>query len=582
MRLRPTGSSLVLAGSLCFSLFNAACADTLFKQATLFDGTGKKPFVADVLVKDGRISQIAASISDAGNAEVIDASGKAMLPGFFDIHVHWTPGGEPPSIPAIAEQYVIHGVTTVTDFHSAPESYAPKRAWLANLSAPHVAFAARMSTPGGHGAMWADNHTTYKISTPEDAAVAMKTLAPYKPDLIKLFADGWRYGRKEENTSMDELTMKGMADAAHPLGLPVVAHVVTVDRAKKAAGAGVDVLVHAVQDGDADEELVQAMLSANMTYSPSLAVYEVTEAKKAYYDEEALAMADNRQKHSMYNLKLFSEAGIPVATGTDAGMPKTPHGSSTHREMELLVAGGLTPEQALVAATRNSAAAQNLLDDRGTLEAGKRADLVIIDGTPWESISDTRKVEQVWIDGELKARNNTLVTPQPEGLPAAVKATALIDDFESSSGRTALNTVYINHRDTGVGHSRSLSQRVPKEDGSGYAYFMQAALSNKEEPEASVRMHFTPGAVVPVDASAYKGITLSVRGEGAYFVSLTTGSGECETSFSATPAWQTVQLPFSAFCDGKLDSAQLLMLETGKHGKAGDSVWMSMDDISFY
>ena len=305
--------------------------------------------------------------------------------------MHWTPGGEPPSIPAIAEQYVIHGVTTVTDFHSAPESYAPKRAWLANLSAPHVAFAARMSTPGGHGAMWADNHTTYKISTPEDAAVAMKTLAPYKPDLIKLFADGWRYGRKEENTSMDELTMKGMADAAHPLGLPVVAHVVTVDRAKKAAGAGVDVLVHAVQDGDADEELVQAMLSANMTYSPSLAVYEVTEAKKAYYDEEALAMADNRQKHSMYNLKLFSEAGIPVATGTDAGMPKTPHGSSTHREMELLVAGGLTPEQALVAFTTSIAAATA---DTMASEIG------VLSPNP-VMITDPRKIVEPGTDGGI-------------------------------------------------------------------------------------------------------------------------------------------------------------------------------------
>src|SRR3546814_16406021 len=74
---------------------------------------------------------------------------RSLLPGFIDVHTHWSPSGSPAALPQIANAYLSSGVTTVNDFHQQPEAFAPRRAWLADIYAPHVNFVARMSTPGG-------------------------------------------------------------------------------------------------------------------------------------------------------------------------------------------------------------------------------------------------------------------------------------------------------------------------------------------------------------------------------------------------------------------------------------------------
>ncbi len=196
--------------------------------ATVFDATGAAPRVATVLVEDGRIVRVEPGLKPPAGVRTIDARGKALLPGLFDLHTHWTPAGEPDTTPQIATAYVAAGVTTVNDFHEQPESYAPRRAWLATLVAPHVNFAARISTPGGHGADWADQSTTIWINTPQAARAAIERLKPYRPDLIKAFTDGWRYGLAPDNTSMDEGTLKALVGAAHDAKLKVLTHTVTV------------------------------------------------------------------------------------------------------------------------------------------------------------------------------------------------------------------------------------------------------------------------------------------------------------------------------------------------------------------
>ncbi|PZQ40924.1 MAG: amidohydrolase, partial [Phenylobacterium zucineum] len=174
--------------------------------ATVFDATGAAPRKATVIIRDGRIAEVGPTVKVPRGARVIDAKGEALLPGFFDLHTHWTGGGVPATTPQIATAYVSAGVTTVNDFNAAPESFAPRRQWLSTLVAPHVNFAARVSTPGGHGADWADTATTKWVNTPEAARAAIQSLAPYKPDLIKAFTDGWRYGASPDNTSMDGWT----------------------------------------------------------------------------------------------------------------------------------------------------------------------------------------------------------------------------------------------------------------------------------------------------------------------------------------------------------------------------------------
>lgn len=374
----------------------------LIVGATIFDATGAAPFQGDVLVRDGRIAQVAPTIRAPSGATVVDARGKALLPGFFDLHTHWTPGGSPAATPSIAHAYVTAGVTTVNDFHQPPEAFEPRRRWLANLVSPHVNLTARMSTPGGHGADWADQNTTRWVNTPDGARAGVEAIAAYSPDLIKAFADGWRYGLLADNSSMDESVLSALVAASHESGLRVVTHTVTVERGAQAVRAGVDVIVHSLQDREVDAATAELMRAGGVAYAPTLAVYEPVKpgaTRPRNMDTPRMRQQTRKFAHALNNVRRLHEAGVLIAVGTDAGMPGTPHGVATLREMELLVQAGLSPTEALLAATSNSAKAMGVHDDRGSIEVGKRADLVLIDGTPWRDIADVRRIHGVFIDG---------------------------------------------------------------------------------------------------------------------------------------------------------------------------------------
>ena len=131
---------------------------------------------------------------------------------------------------------------------------------------------------------------------------------------------------------------------------------------------------------------------------------------------ERLARSKAKFDVLMYNVKVMHDAGVQIGVGTDAGETGTPHGSSTLLEMQLLVKAGLTPAQALVAGTKTSAQMMGLDKDRGTIEVGKRADLVLIDGKPWITIDDVTRTDSVLIDG----------TTEPFEAPHPVRLTSVV------------------------------------------------------------------------------------------------------------------------------------------------------------
>ena len=217
---------------------NAAQADAiLISNAWIFDGSERAPFAGSILIENGHIAAVGGNIKVPRDAQRIDAHGAALLPGFIDVHTHWSPNGSPHTLPQIANAYIAAGVTTVNDFHEAPEAYAPRRAWLATIATPDVRFAARISTPLGHGADWADEATTQWVNTPAAARAAVDEVATYHPDLIKAFTDGWRYNNDPDNVSMGEDTLTALVEEAHSKGLKVFTHTVTLDRGKQAARA---------------------------------------------------------------------------------------------------------------------------------------------------------------------------------------------------------------------------------------------------------------------------------------------------------------------------------------------------------
>ncbi|MDF0541372.1 amidohydrolase family protein [Sphingobium sp. H39-3-25] len=560
--------------------------------ATIFDGSGAKPYQGDVLVTNGRIAAVGPDIRVPAGARRVQARGKALLPGFFDVHSHWTPGGIPERTPQIATAYIQWGITTVNDFNQQPESFAPRREWIASLASPHVLFAARLSTPGGHGADWADQMTTIWVNTPDSARAAIGSLVPYKPDLIKIFTDGWRYGMMPNNTSMNEDTVKAAVEAAHGQNWPVLTHTVTVERGLEAARAGVDSLAHGMQDRRITPEEVLEIKQSGMAMAPTLAVYEPNKPGTPPRDPADLRTAQAMAKfqNALFNVKALHDAGIPIALGTDAGMPGTPHGKSSLREMELLVQAGLTPSEALVAGTSVSAKLMRIDQDRGTIAVGKRADIILIDGKPWETISDVYKLSQVYIDGRLVSGRDAPALPaanRADRLPSTTVG-PLIDDFERPDGRSALDTLRLETPDGGPDRSVEITQIVPRENG--HALRLSARLANKPDPFVSAAIPLTRGSVRPADLGRYKGVRFEIRGAGRFAMVMNGLDGSWSAPLQASDAWQAVEVPFSSLAPvitARMKSPAwntdgLVQVEINGTGASGSRIWMEIDNVRFY
>ena len=253
----------------------AYATDMAIVGAEIFDATGTAPYTATVLITDGKIAAIDRSNATPEQVEVINAEGMALLPGFFDLHVHFTPRGQPATDPQILQAYIEHGVTTVYNFHAAPDAFDPLRQWYKELPGPNVRFVARMSTSGGHGADWADEHMTKEVNTPAAAIAEVSALTTnYRPDAIKAFADGWRYGSGIDNSSMDEPTLSALVKRAHESDVPVLTHTVTAARLGVAGRANVDVIAHSTLDRDLAAPEINALLEGGGAYAGTLAVYD--------------------------------------------------------------------------------------------------------------------------------------------------------------------------------------------------------------------------------------------------------------------------------------------------------------------
>jgi imidazolonepropionase-like amidohydrolase len=605
-----------LIGVLFFSIgLWAQPAAIVIRGARVVDGTGAPARLVTVVIRGGKIEAVASGAPVPAGARVIEAAGQTLIPGIFDLHTHLSASaatGLAGDWGKSLKAYLACGVTTVNDYATNGEMFAPLRQLLSSgaVVGPRVNMAIRMSTPGGHGteAGWGD-FMTLTASTPEEAHAKTKIALAYKPDVIKVFTDGWRYGTAPNLSSMNLETLSAIVQDAHAAGIKVFTHTVTLGGAKIAASAGVDVLVHGIGDADVDAELIGIMKAKGTAYVSTLAVYEFkgggkpSERLLSLLEPEVRATLRSspptteapperqiRWQHLMTNVKRLHDAGIPVGLGTDAGMPGTFHGYATLRELELLVQSGLTPLEAIAAGTSVSARALAVDGQRGTIEPGKVADLVLVDGKPDERINDVMKTRRVFLAGaemkpaELeKAIQSKEMTPLPPH-----SAGAAIDDMEH--GRTQLDTLRVNGTDAGVDHSAMLMLPVIRGDGD-HALLVAAQLSSKEHPFVRAEFPLTAGAIVPLDVSGYTGVSFEVRGEAAGRLLVQTyhvrNTDAYAAPFIPTGTWQTVKIPFAslrrrAANAGSWDAedARALLFELG--GAAGSSVWIELDNLRFY
>lgn len=320
---------------------------------------------------------------DETAGEVVDGTGKVLLPGLVDAHVHVVRGR------ADLEDLARSGVTTALDMAAWPVGFVDdlrRRKGVAQILSATIPAAG----PGGHHARLPGFPQEGIVTSPDEARAFVRRRVADGADYVKVVTEA------APPEGMDQATVNALVEAAHEHGLLVVAHAVTTGAFRVAVEAGVDVSTHAPLDAVLDDDTIARMREAGMVSVPTLTMMEGT--------AKVFAAAGFRYEHARDTVTAFRDAGIRVLAGTDAnsapGAPFAPkHGESLHHELELLVAAGMTPADALTAATSLPSRIFRL-DDRGAIERGRRADLLLVDGDPAGDITATRNIAGVWIAGE--------------------------------------------------------------------------------------------------------------------------------------------------------------------------------------
>ena len=406
----------------------AAAGTIALTGARLIDGTGRPPIEqATLLIRDGRIeaSGSQAAVPIPAGSRRIDLSGKTVIPGLINAHAHVN--ADAASTRPVREQlttqlrlYADYGVTTVVVLGSGPDDVRDALALRDEQSRPGI----------DRARLFVAAPSIRAAASEDEARQAVNRNADLKVDIIKIHING-------NANDMTPAVYGALIDQAHKRGLRVAAHLFYTRDARGLLKAGVDVFAHSVRDADIDAEMVAELKRRNVGYIPTLTrdlsvfVYETTPPffkdpfflrHAADYDTDVQRLSDpalqaktrsDTQAQSIKkaleqasrNVKILADAGAPIAMGTDSGAGDGRwQGYFEHVELELMVKAGLTPMQALVAATRGAARVMKLDEQSGTLEPGKRADLVVLRANPLSDIRNTRQLDAVWIAGQEVVR----------------------------------------------------------------------------------------------------------------------------------------------------------------------------------
>ncbi len=398
--------------------------------ARVINGTGAAPLEqATIVIANGSIQAVGpgSTVTIPAGATRVDMSGKTILPGLINAHGHLNAdkSTRPIRDKLIGQLkiYADYGVTTVVVLGTGPNDL-PDAVKLRDEQERGSLDRARVYAAGS---------SLTSIKTEEEARTKVNQFADAKADLIKMHITG---GPNDTQPAV----YRAIIDQAHKRGLRVAAHLFYLRDAKGLLDAGVDVIAHSIRDQDADAAVIAEIKRRNVGYIATLTrdlavfVYETTpeflkdpfflrhvdsysgditqlndpaRQEKVRNSKEAQAIKQALQQANR-NLKILSDAGVEIALGTDSGTNVGQwQGYFEHTELEMMVKAGLTPMQALVAATGGAARVMKLDGKLGTIQAGKKADLLVLNGNPLSDIRNTRQISSVWIDGRQLATTKT-------------------------------------------------------------------------------------------------------------------------------------------------------------------------------
>jgi imidazolonepropionase-like amidohydrolase len=394
----------------------------LLTGGQVFDGTGAPPARADVLIEGGRIVEVGPGLD---GDEAVDVAGRHLLPGLFDCHTHVTLTSinllgivQTPFSYRFYETVqnlratLAAGITMVRDAAGADAGI--KQAVADGLIAgPRLQISVTLlSQTGGHGDGWFPSGQTVEfwpvypgmpdglVDGPEAMRRKVRELVRAGADVIKVATSGGVLSPTDDPRHAhfrdDELT--ALVTEAAAAGRWVMAHAQAAEGVKAALRAGVRSIEHGIY---LDDEAIELLLAKGAWLVPTLVaprgVLAAAEAGVPIPDASLRKAVEVAEAHAD-SFRRAVAAGVKVAMGTDSGV--TPHGRNL-AELELMAKGGMTPAQVLAATTSSAAELLGVAGELGTLEPGKRADVVVVDGDPFELATVGERIAAVVQDGRL-------------------------------------------------------------------------------------------------------------------------------------------------------------------------------------
>lgn len=427
-----------------------------------------------VLIKDSIIIEAGDRIKTKipKDTEIIDVSGKFIIPGLVDGHIHFFQSGglytRPDgldlrhrvayedeikwirdNIDDVFRRYISCGITTVIDMGGPFWNFDVRKQAHESRIAPRTYVTGPLIASYTPTQLKTDDMAIIKVESIESALDLVEKQLKYKPDLIKL----WYVISKNTSSGLEEFfpIARAVVERSHKAGLPVYVHATELETAKKSVEAGCDVLVHNVTDREVDEAFLKMckekgiiVIPTQWVFSSYAAVYskqlkllpiehwlgnpkvigslfdmhqldysELGERqRKLIVEKKPIEQSDILKK----NLKKMQEYGITIAAGTDAGNVGVLHGPSLFHEFVYMAEAGLTPHQILVSATLNGAKLLKNSSKLGSIEKNKLADLVVLNSNPLMDIMNTSDVFAVMKNGENLLYPDSIIKRSPEDL----------------------------------------------------------------------------------------------------------------------------------------------------------------------
>jgi imidazolonepropionase-like amidohydrolase len=372
-----------------------------FIDGRVIVGDGRILDHASVLVKDGKILKIALNgMNIPKDAQTIPLDGQTLLPGFIDAHIHICMDGSPDPVAAgltespiittlkaaeSARRTLMAGVTTVRDMGGKNGiDFGLRQAIDSGLiPGPRMLISGRLiCMTGGHG--W---QIGLEANGPDEVRKAAREQIKAGVDIVKLMATGGVLTPAVEPGSeqLTEEELRAGVEEAHKAGKKTATHAMGTRGIQNALRAGIDSIEHGVY---LDDETVSMMITRNIPLIPTIsALYNIeTKGIEAGIPAFAVEKTLKVKPFHLESIRMAREAGVLVAAGTDAGTPFNLHGENLG-EIKLLVDyGGFSAMGAIEAGTRIAARVLGLEKDLGTVEEGKVADLVMVEGNPLDDI----------------------------------------------------------------------------------------------------------------------------------------------------------------------------------------------------